>query len=64
MLAGAALAGLMTGATAKLNAQTFGRDHGRAGINAVSMDDSGDKTDKHGCKGQNSCKGLPAKALN
>jgi len=59
LLAGAALAGLMTGASATLNAQTLGHDHGRAGIKAVSMNDNGDKgsTDKHACKGQNSCKG-------
>ena len=62
LLAGAALAGLMTGASAKLNAQTLGQNQGNAGIKAVSMiDDSGktdkDKTEKHACKGQNSCKG-------
>jgi hypothetical protein len=57
LLAGAALAGLMTGATAKLNAQTLGQNN--AGIKAVSMsdDDKTDKTEKHACKGQNSCKG-------
>ena len=57
LLAGAALAGLMTGATAKLNAQTLSQNN--AGIKAVSMSDDGktDKTEKHACKGQNSCKG-------
>jgi hypothetical protein len=62
LLAGAALAGLMTGASAKLNAQTSGPNN--AGIKAVSMSDDGgkdkkdkDKTEKHACKGQNSCKG-------
>ncbi len=63
LLAGAALAGLMTGASAKLNAQTLGQKN--AGIRAVSMQDDGstnkkdkkDKTEKHACKGQNSCKG-------
>jgi hypothetical protein len=62
LLAGAALAGLMTGASAKLNAQTLGQNN--AGIRAVSMQDDGstnktdkDKTEKHACKGQNSCKG-------
>ena len=63
LLAGAALAGLMTGASAKLNAQTLSQNN--AGIRAVSMQDDGstnkndkkDKTEKHGCKGQNSCKG-------
>jgi hypothetical protein len=62
LLAGAALAGLMTGASAKLDAQTSGQNN--AGIKAVSMSDDGgkdkkdkDKTEKHACKGQNSCKG-------
>jgi len=57
LLAGAALAGLMTGASAKLNAQTLGQNN--AGIKAVSMQDDGgtNKTEKHACKGQNSCKG-------
>ena len=58
LLAGAALAGLMTGASAKLNAQTLGQNN--AGIKAVSMQDDGsmqNKTEKHSCKGQNSCKG-------
>ena len=64
LLAGAALAGLMTGASAKLNAQTLGQNQGNAGIKAVSMSDDGgtdkkdkDKTEKHAYKGQNSCKG-------
>jgi hypothetical protein len=64
LLAGAALAGLMTGASAKLNAQTSGQNQSNAGIKAVSMSDDGgtdkkdkDKTEKHACKGQNSCKG-------
>ena len=65
LLAGAALAGLMTGASAKLNAQTSAQNN--AGIKAVSMtqDDGQDQKDKqdkdqkekHACKGQNSCKG-------
>jgi len=57
LLAGAALAGLMTGASAKLNAQTSGQNN--AGIRAVSMQDDGstNKKEKHACKGQNSCKG-------
>ena len=59
LLAGAALAGLMTGASAKLNAQALGQNQSNAGIKAVSMSDEGgtDKTEKHACKGQNSCKG-------
>jgi hypothetical protein len=46
LLAGAALAGLMTGTSVKLHAQTLNQNN--AGIRAVSMqDDSGtDKTDK------------------
>jgi hypothetical protein len=57
LLAGAALAGLMTGASANLNAQTLGQNN--AGIRAVSTQDDGgtNKTEKHACKGQNSCKG-------
>jgi hypothetical protein len=57
MLAGAALAGMLTGTSAKLNAQTSSQNN--AGIRAVSMqNDSGaDKKEKHACKGQNSCKG-------
>jgi hypothetical protein len=57
MLAGAALAGMLTGTSAKLNAQTSSQNN--AGIRAVSMQDNGgtDKKEKHACKGQNSCKG-------
>lgn len=56
LLASAALAGLLTGTSAKLQAQTLGQ--GKAGIQAVSDKDTDkDKTEKHGCKGQNSCKG-------
>jgi hypothetical protein len=63
MLAGAALAGLLTGSSAKLQAQTTNQDN--AGIRAVSMQDNGgtdaktdkDKLPKHACKGQNDCKG-------
>ena len=63
MLAGAALAGLLTGTSAKLQAQTTNQDN--AGIRAVSMQDNGgadaktdkDKVPKHACKGQNDCKG-------
>ena len=59
MLAGAALAGLLTGTSAKLQAQTTNQDQNKAGIRAVSMQDDGgtNKTEKHACKGQNSCKG-------
>ncbi|MFZ0477859.1 MAG: hypothetical protein WAL71_01830 [Terriglobales bacterium] len=57
LLAGAALAGLMTGTTTKLNAQSSSQT--RPGVRAVSLnDDSGtSKGEKHACKGQNSCKG-------
>ena len=56
LLAGAALAGLMTGTTAKLNAQP---NQGRAGVRAAAFnqDDDSSKKEKHACKGQNSCKG-------
>jgi hypothetical protein len=64
MLAGAALAGLMTGTTAKLHAQTQDSTGGTA-VNSVQQDegdskgkkDSKHKGEKHACKGQNSCKG-------
>jgi hypothetical protein len=59
LLAGAALAGLMTGSSAKLNAQTANQNQGKAGVRAVSMSeqDQTTKAEKHACKGQNSCKG-------
>ncbi len=57
MLAGAALAGLLTGTGVKLNAQTASQTG--AGIRAVSTSANDDqpKAEKHACKGQNSCKG-------
>jgi len=61
LLAGAALAGLLTGTSAKLSAQPMNQNN--AGIKAVSLSQSGSlnnddaKADKHACKGQNSCKG-------
>jgi hypothetical protein len=57
LLAGAALAGLMTGTSANLQAQTLDQSQGKAGIKAVSDKKDKDKTEKHACKGQNSCKG-------
>jgi hypothetical protein len=63
LLAGAALAGLMTGTSAKLHAQSADQSQG-TGVTAVQQDDSSqagkkskDKVEKHACKGQNSCKG-------
>jgi hypothetical protein len=65
LLAGAALAGLLTGTSAKLQAQTLDQNQG-AGVKAVQQDDSNTtsdnkdqkgKTEKHACKGHNSCKG-------
>ena len=64
LLAGAALAGLMTGTSAKLHAQSTDQSQG-AGATAVQQQDdssktgkkSKDKVEKHACKGQNSCKG-------
>ncbi len=66
LLAGAALAGLMTGTTAKLQAQTSDLTRGSRFTSAQQDgdDQSGKKskkdktkTEKHACKGQNSCKG-------
>ena len=54
LLAGAAIAGLMTGTSARLHAaptSAFGTQLTQA--NALADDSSG----KHGCKGQNACKG-------
>jgi len=62
LLAGAALAGLMTGTSAKLHAQTTDQNQG-TGVGAAQQDESQsgkkskDKTEKHACKGQTSCKG-------
>ena len=55
LLAGAAIAGLMTGNAARLHAATthsaFGTQLSQG--NTLADDSSG----KHGCKGQNACKG-------
>jgi hypothetical protein len=63
LLASAALAGLITGTSARLHAQTTDQNQG-TGVSAGQQDDSQtgkkskkDKTEKHACKGQNSCKG-------
>ncbi|MBV9464280.1 MAG: hypothetical protein JO317_08640 [Verrucomicrobiae bacterium] len=53
MIAAAAVAGLITGATApKVHAGNFDKN-GKAGIHAKSLADAG----KHDCKGKNDCKG-------
>jgi hypothetical protein len=57
LLAGAALAGLMTGTRAKLEAQTQDQGSHKAGIKFVSFNETDAKKEKHACKGQNSCKG-------
>jgi hypothetical protein len=60
LLAGAALAGLITGTSAKLQAQVSNQSSNKVGIRAFQQDDGAkdkDKTEKHACKGQNSCKG-------
>ena len=54
ILAGAALAGLMSGSFA---VQTQAANvTGKAGVSLKQMNDEGQK-DVHSCKGQNSCKG-------
>ena len=54
ILAGAALAGLMSGSFA---VQAQGANvTGKAGVSLKQMNDEGQK-DVHSCKGQNSCKG-------
>ena len=54
ILAGAALAGLMSGSFA-VQAQAANVT-GKAGVSLRQMNDEGQK-DVHSCKGQNSCKG-------
>ena len=63
MLAGAALAGLLTGTSAKLQAQTTNQNQ-NAGIRAVSMQDDGgtNKTDKDKLKSMLVRGKTPAKA--
>jgi hypothetical protein len=61
LLAGAALAGLLTGTSAKLQAQSLDQKSG-FGVKSFAQDDTDkkdkkNKKDKHACKGQNSCKG-------
>jgi len=57
LVAGAALAGLMTGAVARAYAgQATTSPKGTTLSNWGQMDDTGDKG-KHDCKGKNSCKG-------
>ncbi|HMK29213.1 MAG TPA: hypothetical protein VK473_05955 [Terriglobales bacterium] len=56
LVAGAALAGLLTGTSVRLQAQDQSTDAGKKASQTASKDKA-DKTDKHACKGQNSCKG-------
>ena len=57
LVAGAAMAGLMTGAVARTFANQSTTAPRGAGLSSWGqMDDSGDKG-KHDCKGKNSCKG-------
>jgi hypothetical protein len=56
LVAGAALAGLMTGAVARTYASQTTSPRGTTLSSWGQMDDSGDKG-KHDCKGKNSCKG-------
>jgi len=55
ILTGAAIAGLMTGTTARLHAAQ-GQAPGAQLIQAGTLIADGD-SDKHACKGQNTCKG-------
>ena len=57
LVAGAAMAGLMTGAVARTFANQSTTAPRGAGLSSWGqMDDTGDKG-KHDCKGKNSCKG-------
>jgi hypothetical protein len=57
VIVGAAMAGLFTGAAARVHAAAV--LNGSAGTSINQMEDSGKDSDKdkHSCKGQNSCKG-------
>jgi hypothetical protein len=58
LVAGAAFAGLMTGAVVSTYAsQTTTSPKGTTLANWGQMDDSGADKGKHDCKGKNSCKG-------
>jgi hypothetical protein len=55
LLAGAAIAGLMTGTSARLHAA---QTTGNAGVQLTQAGAlADDSTGKHACKGQNACKG-------
>ena len=55
ILAGAAIAGLMSGSFAvRAHAANVS---GKAGVSLNQMNDSKEKKDVHSCKGNNSCKG-------
>ncbi len=54
LLAGAAIAGLMTGNAARLHAA---QNSSAFGVQLTHAHAVADDTDKHACKGQNSCKG-------
>jgi len=55
VIVGAAMAGLFTGAAARVQATTV--VNGSAGASINVMDDTSKDSDKNSCKGQNSCKG-------
>ena len=61
LLMTAAMSGLLTGASATLSATPSNNNSGTSSVSRVmgltssAFDDS--KTEKHACKGQNSCKG-------
>jgi len=56
LLAGAAMAGLMSGVAARSHAAQTPAKSGTTLSSFGQLDDSGDKG-KHDCKGQNGCKG-------
>ena len=55
LLAGAAVAGLMSGACA-VQAHAA-NTNAKAGVSLSQMNDDAQKKDVHSCKGENSCKG-------
>jgi hypothetical protein len=59
VIAGAAVAGLLTGSFAvrAYAASTSGSTSGQAGVSLHTMADAEKPLPKHACKGQNDCKG-------
>ncbi len=59
LITGAAVAGLLAGTGATVQASTVFHNNATSSFSAASQDkpDQSKKPEKHACKGQNSCKG-------